>query len=141
MPVLRTTTFGLRATVTSATPTAASAPIWAAPIRIPAESSEVAGTDVATDRPDVGAEIDRSRNVQFVVRFDNKLDRDDRVRTVRDGAAGGDRHRLTGHQRPLGRQPGGDPGDDGQAAGRVVGPQGVAVHGGARERRQVDRGA
>ena len=28
---------------------------------------QVAGTDVAADRPDVGAEIDRSRDVQFVV--------------------------------------------------------------------------
>ena len=28
---------------------------------------EVAGTDVAADRPDIGAELDRSRNFQFVV--------------------------------------------------------------------------
>ena len=70
--------------------------------------------------------------------LDNRLDRHDGIGAFGDDPAGGDAHRLAGLEcrrcRPSGRDPRLDP----KPSRRVCGPDGVAVHRGARERRQID---
>ena len=81
----------------------------------PGREHDIAGADVSTGGPDVCAGIDRRRHVQLVVCFDNNLDRDDRVRAVRHGATGRDRHRLARSQRTLCRYTGSDSEDNREA--------------------------
>ena len=79
-------------------------------------------------------------DLDLVVTFDNILERDDGIRTLRHDTAGCDPHRLTGAERARHRGAGGDPRDHRKAPGRIRGAQRKAVHRRARERRQIDEG-
>ena len=72
----------------------------------------------------------------------DELERHDRVRTVRDDAARGDRHRLTRRQGTARGTAGRDFLDDrqGHSCRHVHGTDREAVHGRARKGRQVDFG-
>ena len=72
--------------------------------------------------------------------FDNTLDRHDRVGALGDDATGGDAHRLAGGQWAGRGPPRRNARDHGERPGRVRRTQRKAVHGGARERGQVDPG-
>ncbi len=101
---------------------------------------EVAGTNVEARLADVRAMLDGRSDLDLVVAFDNVLDRDDRIRAVRDDAARRDPEGLALAQRPACGSPRGHPLGDGQRAGRVCGAEREAVHRRGREGRQVDDG-
>ena len=98
----------------------------------------VARANVATGRPHVRSGPNLVCDLDVVVCYDNLLDRHDRVGSLGHGAAGRDLHRLSRRERPVGRQSGGDPEHDRQAARKIGGTDCEAVHRRARERRQID---
>ena len=102
---------------------------------------DIAGPHVASTLPDIGAGGDRFPDLDRLARVLHQLERDDRIGPLGNRAAGGDRHRLAGRERPLGGRPGGDPGDDREAGAHagVLCPDREAVHRGAREGRQIDQ--
>jgi hypothetical protein len=73
-----------------------------------------------------------------VVTLDNILDGDDGVGTAGHDTTSGDRHRLAGAEVARRGLAGGDLADHRQRAGKVDATNGVPVHRGAPERRQVD---
>ena len=97
--------------------------------------------DVASARTHVVSRGDGLRHDDGVALVGDVLDRDDRVRAIRDDAAGRDPHRLSGGERAGRRTTRRDAGDDGECPGRVGGAKSEAVHRRAREARQVDHGA
>ena len=101
------------------------------------------GPDVAAAIPDVRARGDRSAHLQAAVFLVDELDRDDGVGALGHHAAGGDGHGLARRERPHGRVAGRNPAghrERDRCDRRVGRTQRVAVHGRARERRQVDGG-
>jgi hypothetical protein len=70
--------------------------------------------------------------------FDNVLDGDDGVCSVRDDATGRDRHRFASGQRARRRHARRDARDDREPARRVRGTHREPIHRRARKRRQVD---
>ena len=70
--------------------------------------------------------------------MDNVLDRYDCVGSVGDDTARGDRDRLTGLEPAIRGPPGDGARNDVETTGRIPGADGVAIHCGARERRQVE---
>src|SRR5439155_22388084 len=94
--------------------------------------------DVAAPRPDVGPALPRSADFDLVVIIDNILDGHDGIGALWDDPAGGDPHRRPATQWRCRRLSGSDARRDPKPPRRVGGPDGVAVHRGARERRQVE---
>jgi hypothetical protein len=70
----------------------------------------------------------------------DELDLDHGIGAVGHRTARRDRHRLARLERAFGREPGRDPERDREPPRRLGRAQRVAVHRGAGERRQVDRG-
>ena len=101
----------------------------------------VPGVQVAALRPHVRTWLSRLADLHCVFIIDNILEGDDGIRALRDDAAGGDPHRLTGLQRLRRRPARGDPKDHRQHPRRVRRAHGEPVHRAARERRQVDHRA
>ena len=101
-------------------------------------SNDLSRVNVTAARADVVTLANTAWKLHLVVILDNILDRDDGVCTLGNDTSGRDAHGLTRCERARRGHPGGDPGNDGEPAGRVFGPQREAVHGGARKRRQVD---
>lgn len=99
---------------------------------------DLAGADVPATRANVCTGIERLADVDFVVTFDNILERDDGIGSVRDRAAGRDRHRLAATQLTLGRTPGCDAPSHGQGSRGVRRADGETVHRRVCEGRQVD---
>ena len=139
----RIPTRGRFAQRTSATPAAASAPTCPAARTTPGLEHGLAGLDVAAAIPDVRARGDRRAHLQAAVLLLDELERDDGVGALRHHAAGGDAHGLARRERPhrrvARRNPAGHR-ERQRRVGRVGRAQRVAVHGRARERRQVDDG-
>ena len=109
------------AQTTSATPAAASAPICAAPSRIPAAATTA---PAETSRPGsrmFSPPATAVETLDAVALLDNKLVLDHCVRALGDEPARRDSHRLTGCERSQRRRAGSDPMDDRQLARRVRG--------------------
>ena len=139
MPVLRTTTLGRRLHATVGDPGRGERANLSGAEHGAGCEQGVAGTNIASDRPDVRSCGDRAWHLHAVVTLDNVLDRNDGIRSRRHRAAGRDLHRLARLQRSLRRQPGSDPKDDRQLTRDVRRPDRKTVHRRARKRRQVDQ--
>ena len=101
---------------------------------------EVAGTNVEARSRTCAPRSTAAPISISLSRLDNVLDRDDRIRAVRDDAARRDPEGLALAQRSTRGPSGGHPLRDGQRAGRVRGPEREAVHRRGREGREVDDG-
>jgi len=98
----------------------------------------LARLDVAAARPDVVAALHGDVDFDLVVMLDNILDRHDGIGAVGDDPAGGNSHCLSRLERRACGLAGRNPRVDAKASRRVGSPDGVTVHRGARERRQID---
>ena len=141
LPVARIATRGRRAHATAARPAAARAPSCAGSKTDARVDDHVAASSVAAARTNVRADRNRFTSFDLVVTMDNILEGEDGIGAVGDDTAGRDLHRLAGLERARRRAAGGDPLDHRERPGQVSGPNREAVHGGARERRQVDESA
>ena len=100
-----------------------------------------AGTHVAAARTDVLTGDGGLRDEQMLAAILDHLDRDDCIRSRRDGPAGRDARSRTFRQWTGRCRTGGDAKRDRQLCGCFRGADGKAVHRGARKRWQVDGGA
>src|SRR5262245_59135664 len=101
---------------------------------------DVACEDIATLSAYVGAARDRRRYLYAIVLLDNDFDRDDSVGALRYDAARRHADRLALAELDIRRPPGERMGDDLEHPRRVLGADGIAVHGGAGEGRQIRDG-
>ena len=86
----------------------------------------------------MGTDLRSLCDLDVPVAFDGVLDRHDRVSAVGDDSAGRYRSGRTMRERTRSRMASGDPHRDREHARRVLRPNCVAVHGGARKRWKVD---
>ena len=101
---------------------------------------DVADTYVPAARADVCILGNSFVDLHTVVSFDNILDRDDDIGSLRHHAAGCDRHCFPATKRSRRRNSGRDPRNDRQPTRRVARTQGKAVHCGAGKGGQVHCG-
>src|SRR6185503_4921474 len=100
--------------------------------------NHLARPDVTAARPNVVPALDGAADLDLVAMFDNILDRDDGIGAVWNDPTGCDSHRLPGLECRSCGISGRNPRLDAKPSRRLVTPDGVAVHRGAWERRQID---
>ena len=98
----------------------------------------VARCDVAAPRTDMRSRLSSKRHLNVVVAHDNTLYRDHGIRAVRHDGPGRDGHGTTRLEPGLVRTPGRRLTRYLQRRGELGRTHGEAVHGGAREGREVD---